>query len=274
VAAAEREIWTFKADVEARDLKRAAYRLAQSDNTDDLRALYAGLQSDARLMILDEQQDYLNLQATQLRVAGVFRHLMRNPSPLGHQLLVALTREATFNDTDARRELLIKALAVVRPSPPEAVQYWSRHAEPGGIFVHFVVEALCRNGSPPAVQLLGSILSSPDHPENHKSYWFRDAVLRHRNEATIVEMCARLLGSPLSSELKVVMVMALIDHDPDEWYAPDHFPVPPPRAEAGELTRQWLLRLLQQARATLECTEKDELLIDAVIEELSGGQTS
>lgn len=270
----DNDIWLNSPDSSQRELKSAAYRLAQSTEEDSLRALYAGLQREDRLGKLDPQEDYLDYPATQLRLAGIFRHLMQNQSPASDQLLVALTREATFRDVDARREILVKALAVVRPAPPEAIQYWQAHAAPGSIFLHFVIEALCRNGSPPAIQLLETIFTSGDYSEQMKVLWMRDPVLRHRNDESLLTMCGRLLVSPLSPDLKVVMVMALIDHDPEVWYPPDHLPKPPPRSQASDTAKQALLSILKQAGQMREMTVDQKLLIDAVAEEIGGIETA
>jgi hypothetical protein len=272
----DRNTWLVAADIPANDLKRAAYRLSQSSDVEDLRSLFSGLQSEARLLLLDEEDDYRDFEAKQLRLAGIFRHLMQNKAPAGHQLLVALTREPAFREVDARRELLIKSLAVVRPAPPEAVQYWQTHALPGSIFVHFVVEALCRNGSKPATTLLATILQADDYPEQFKLYWLRDAVLRHRNGESLLEMCGGLLNSRMAPGLKVAMVMALIDHDEEAWYPPDHLPKPPPRREASDVAKAHLERILLQARDTLDLSEDEKVVVGVVLTDIgeSGNRAS
>ena len=251
-------------------LAKAGNTLAQSDDVNDHRTLYTGLGSTAVLSRLDSDEDYVKYGAAQLRVAGVLKRLMMNPSPHATTQLVATTRLETFRDSLAREELLVRGLAMVRPPPADALEYWRTHAQPYSILVHITVDALCTNGTQPAIVLLEATLLNPDIDVNYKILWFRDPMLRHRNDVPLLQLCLRLLRSSLSRELKLALVEALTDHQPDTWYPPDHLPMPPPRAEALPLARQTLREILQTAKQELTPNTGQLTVIDRTLAEIDG----
>ncbi len=241
-------------------LIKQAVALARSTNPADQSQLLTAMNSEEFLTALDSREDYLRYQAKQLRFARIFKVLLVNDSLPARQTLVALTQAPTFQDADKREEMLVKALAVVRPAPSVAVQYWKAHSTPDSIHLHFTVDALCNNGSEPAINLLEQILTDPDHDFDFKILWMRDSILKHRNDLPLLQACYRLLTTGLPADLKPYLVEALFDHD-RAWYASCSPPFPPPRALASKEARQVLRQIGEFALEQVDLTAEQSAAV-------------
>jgi hypothetical protein len=245
-------------------LIKQAVALARSTNPADQAQLLAALNSEEFLTTLDSREDYVRYRAKQLRFARIFKVLLVNDAPPARQTLVALTQAATFQNSDKREEMLVKALAVVRPAPSEAIQYWKARSTPDSIYIHFTVDALCNNGSEPAIRLLEQILIDPDQDFDFKILWMRDSILKHRNDLPLLQGCYRLLTTGLPADLKPYLVEALFDYD-RAWYASCSPPFPPNRALATKEARQELRRIGEFALAQVDLTAEQSAAVKRIL---------
>jgi hypothetical protein len=255
---------------DARAALKQAVQWAQSKNPNEQAALLNQLQAAEFLNQIDAPQDYLRYAPRQLRLGNIFQKLMNNDSPAARQTLTALTQAPTFKDSDAREELLVRALAVVRPSPPEAIKYWDDRSTPDSIQNHFVMNAICQNGSEPALQLLEKKMLDVNQDPDFQYLWMRDPILRHRNDLPLLRACHRLLQSALAPELKGALVEALCAYRRDEWYRSCAPPVPPARAAASTEALEELRGICEYAKANLTLQPLEIVAVDTTLVELEG----
>ncbi len=179
---------------------------------------------------------------------------MDNPKPaLSHPILVALTTRNDFVAIEPRQELLIRALVAVRPSPPPAIKFWDLHSQPDATWRHVVMDALCDNGSEPAVDLFEKKLIGKAYEEEERIAWMRDPLLRHRNDVPLLKVCKRMITASLEPPLKPFLVESLFDYRPDEWYV-DCTPPRPPELLAA--TREAKTLVLEIATFILDANNK------------------
>jgi hypothetical protein len=240
---------------------------ARSADPAEQQQLVKALNSTATLDQVDAKQERMRLPAAKLRLSGVFQALMENPSAPAKQTLVALTQATSFKDCPACEELLIKALATVRPPSPEVIRYWDVHSTPDAIHTYFVIDALCQNGSAAAIALLEKKLLDPQHDHDMKVTWLRTSVLRHRYDVPLLQAAWRMLSATLPKSLRATLVEALFDYR-REWFPPDANASAPPDAATASPAA---IKLLQQigkfalARVTLTKTQKSavtKLVVD------------
>ena len=255
---------------DARAALKQAVRWAQSQNPSEQSSLLSQLQSQEFLTQIDAPQDYQRLAPRQLRLGNIFQKLMKNDAPAARQTLVALTQAPTFKDSDAREELLVRALAVVRPAPPEAIKYWDERCNVDAIHSHFVINSICQNGSEPALQLLERKMLDVDIEPDFHLLWMRDPILRHRNDLPLLRACHRLLQSALAPEMKGALVEALCAYRRDEWYRSCAPPVPPARAAASTEALEELRRICEYAKGNLTLQPLEIVAVDTTMVELEG----
>lgn len=255
---------------DARTALKQAVQWAQSQNAAEQSALLSQLQSPDFLHQIDSPQDYIRYAPPQLRLGNIIKKLMGNDAPAARQTLVALTQATTFKNSDAREELLVRALAVVRPSPSEAIHYWDEHSTPDAIHSHFVIDAICENGSEPALQLLEKKMLDVNQDPDFQYLWMRDPILRHRNDLPLLRTCYRLLQSSLAPELKGALVESLCAYRRDEWYRSCAPPVAPPRAAALTEALEEMRRICEYAKGNLSLNPLEIVAVDTTLQELKG----
>ncbi len=162
-----------------------------------------------------------------------------------------MTKKPEFTSLEPRQELLIRALAVVRPATSQAIIFWDQHSQPEAAYRHVTIEALADNGSELALELLEKKLGDPQHEEEEVVAWMRDPILRHRNDVAMLRVCERMLIKTLPPERRPKLVEALCDYRPDEWYLSCNPPVPPSRIEATEEARVILRRICVFAKENI-----------------------
>lgn len=200
---------------------------ARSTGPAEQQKLVQALSSLETLDKVDARQERTRQRADQLHLFGIFQALQENQSAPAKQTLVALTQAASFKDCTACEELLIKALATVRPATAEVIRYWDVHSTPDSIYTHFVVEALCQNGSAVAIALLEKKLIDPQQDQDMKVVWLRTSVSRHRYDVPLLQGALRMLTTTLPKNLRGTLVEALFDYR-REWFPQDANSHPPP----------------------------------------------
>jgi hypothetical protein len=249
-------------------LEDRATTLAASSDAAELAELREKLGSKAFLDALDDPPSLLGPPEF-LLLAGVMEELAQNDAiRLTHPLLVSLCDDPVFPAATARADLLIVALACVRPAPPAAIAFWDRHCQPLDGFANLTARALVANHSAPAMALFEQKLRDAGHAESTRASWVRRNVVPHRDEPEVLACCERLLGGGLSPALELVLIDALFDYQPDAWYGPDGGPEPPDPLVSTEPARDTLLRIAEKALSRADLSPRLREVVDPTIEML------
>jgi hypothetical protein len=252
---------------ESEDLLSATLLLARSPQPADQQALLHQLTDSNFLERLDSMSDYIQQAAGSLRLSRVMAALATNTAAPAHQTLVSLTESVPFTCLEPRQELLVRALASVRPAPPEAVRFWDAQSQPDSINLHSTIAALCDNGSEPAIALLELKFADPNQEVSYKRAWLHDDVLRHRNDLILLRACNRMLRRGLPGELRPVLVESLCDYQAD-WYFSEPPPQPPPRDAATPDARAVLRRICDYALHDVTLTASQKAAVKRTLKEL------
>ncbi len=221
-------------------------KLAASTTPAEQKQLAAFLSAKDSLYQLDPREDHIKLPVHKLRLAQVYQAIKANTSAAMRETLLTLARSGQPQDCDACDTLLINALASVRPAPPEAIKFWEAHSTPDSIQLKFTIDALCENGSAPAVALLEKRLLDAQIEPEQKIAWMHDAILRHRHNASLLAGLDRILTTTLPKALRAPLVESLFDYRPNEWFRNDRNP---PAPDTQPLTPE-AKKLLQKIGAT------------------------
>lgn len=249
-----KEITNLENETDSKKLITTACEFAASDQPADQSTIARFLDSRGFLLRVNTEDEYFHLRPKSLRVAKVVKVLMDSPHPAAKRTLVGLTRAKEFQSFELLQDLLVRALAAVRPSPPDAISYWDTHSQPDACNLHLVIEAIFANGSDPALGLFERIIANPQQEIECKTIWFRDPMLRHRNDTPVLNSCERMVVKGLApEEVRPLIVEALCGYDRD-WYLGCKKPRPPLRALAPQESKQILMRICEFAdqKMTLE----------------------
>ena len=223
------------------ELLQQYLRLAASANPTDHKTLMEALSSQEFIFRLDPREDHRRKAVTTLRLARLYQAMMKNDAPAMRDTLITLARLNKPGACDACDQLLIHALTIVRPAPREVIQFWHLHSDPDSIQLGFVMDALCENGTAPAVTLLEKRLTDAKYPSEQKINWMRRALLQHRRGIALLTGVDRWLNTTLPKTLRPALVEAIFDYRPEEWYRERNPPTPdaqPMTAEAKTLLRK------------------------------------
>lgn len=250
------------------ELLKTALDYARSPLQEDQDVLLRFLRTEGFLTRLDSPQDYQQMEPRHLRLARIIKALMDNGSQAAQRTLLALTQSPTFTEDEGRVELLIEALVVIRPAPPEAIRFWDQYSQPDCPEVHMVMDALADNGSEPAISLFEKKMSTPGFEPEELVAWMRDPILRHRNDPLMLKACQRLLVGGLPEEIRTDLVEALYDYRPDHWYAADLKPQPPPRSSATKEARDLMRAICDYALEHVTLSPRQRAAVEAALKEL------
>ena len=221
-------------------------KLAASTTPPEQKQLLEFLSSKDSLYQLDPREDHIRMPVLKLRLAQVYQAIKANNSAAMRDTLTTLARSGKPENCDACDTLLINALAMVRPATPEVVKFWETHSSPDSIQLKFTIDALCENGSAPAVALLEKRLLNAQIEPEQKIAWMHEAILQHRRNASLLAGLDRILTTTLPKALRPPLVESLFDYRPNEWFRNDRNP---PAPDTQPLTPE-AKRLLQKIGAT------------------------
>jgi hypothetical protein len=251
---------TVQQSTDPKALVHAAQVLASSDDSADHQALGAALLDADFLSRLDDDAAY-DGPINRLRVARVLRTLAKHLDADRSAILVQLTSDPVFLQQDLRIDLLIKACAALRPSPPEVVSFWDAHCLPDDGFSNLTIAAAVANGSQPALDLFVAKLLDPAHDETDKLEWLRQDVLPHRQDLGVVRAGREALARGLSPPLDLALVQVFFDYNPEEWYRPATLREAPDRTELTRVVVDELLGLAAQAQGQVVLDNRTALVI-------------
>jgi hypothetical protein len=247
----------LRSSTDGRELKKAAIAVAAGESPEEHRLLLRKLSSGEFLGFLDPPEHYDGTW-TDLRLGRVVDTLAENRCPSTDEVLVGLIGAADFQTHVLRMQILLRALAVVRPSPPQAIAYWDRLGDPQSPIVGDVIEALCINQSPPALDLLERKFADPAQDRDARILWMREFILVRRNDEPLLSCCERMMTKSLPVDLRPELVDVLFDYKPDKWFMPEAPPKPPSRELASENALEILRRIGEYAlqNVTLEVSQR------------------
>lgn len=256
----------LQASVDPSELQSAAIEAADGlDEAGHLALRSALLSSDFRDRL--DAPETLIAPSHYLRIGKVLFALAGNlTAPAAHQTLAALTLDAEFIRNRSRVELLIRALTWVRPSPPEAIDFWDRYCQSLDGYCHGTTRALIENGSAPAISLFEKKMRDPAIEDADKFYWLRTRVVGHRNDLLLLACCDRLLREGLSEALRPVLVETLFDYQPNKWYGVEPQAVPPPRSTLLPEGRELLERIGEYALNHVALNEDQRKAVETTLE--------
>ena len=263
---ADRDRDVLRESVDGREIKKSAVALAAGPSPEDHRLLLRYLSSVEFLGRLDPPEHY-DAGFRDLRLGRVLETLADNRCPSADEVLLGLIGSADFQGDVFRKQLLLRALAAVRPSPPPAVAYWDRLSGPDSAITWDVIEALVENQSDPALELLERKFADPSHDRDNRILWMREFLLVRRNDLPLLLSCERMMTSSLPEEMKSELVDVLFDYKPDEWFMPEAPPVPPPRERISEEAGEVLRRIGEYALQNLTLAVSQRRAIWKVVKE-------
>jgi hypothetical protein len=252
---------------DGRELKNAAISLAAGSSPEDHRLLLRYLSAADFLGRLDSPESYTRTYRD-LRLGRVVQTLAENRCSSADEVLLGLIESADYQAHVLRMQLLLRALAAVRPSPPSAVAYWDRLSDPQSPIAGDVIEALVENQSEPALDLLERKFSDPAQDRENRILWMREFLLVRRNDEPLLSCCERMVTKSLPADLRPPLVEALFDYRPEAWFRVDDPPKPPPRAKASRGARKVLERIGRFALKNLKLTKAQERAVRNALAEI------
>ncbi len=250
-----------------RQLHGVAMACATSSRSEDVRFLATLLASPEFFTRLDSPEDYAG-NYHGLRLTRVISTLANNPAPHAQEALLGLMGAEAFQGSALRMQALVRALAAIRPSPPEAIEYWNKLSGPDSPIAFDIVGALCANQSEPALALLDRKFSDARFDDHAKIAWMRQLILLHRNDAPLLEKCEDMVTRTLSDNLRPHLIEALFDYRPDDWYRGDSPPSPPPRDAADKAAQDILRRIGEYALKTVPLSDRQKQAVRRGLAEL------
>lgn len=250
-----------------RELSAYARLLARSEQPADHDELRKWLEAKEFLARLDEPERYQGAPG-KLRLSEVLRELSANRTPSAEAVLVALSRSPGFLAEPLRIDLLIRACVPLRPSAPDVVRFWDKHWMPDDGYGHLTALAVCDNCSAPALALLEQRMADGNHADDDKRVWMVTGIMMHRNDPAMLESCERLLQGGMPERLRPLLVEALFDYRPTEWFRPATVLVPPERRLASDAARERLRRIGTFALQAVSLSEAQTAVVKGVLKEI------
>ncbi len=199
-------------------------------------------------------------------LTAVFRALAEHPTEATGRLCESLYAEPELVAVPARINLLLGALAAVRPVTPAAVEIFRATSAAG--FAEVNAPLLLENESVPALQVFGEIVAGDWVEPYVKVDLVHRAVLPRRTKLPVVQICARLLQFELPPEVRAAIIETLYDYQSRPWFGPAmHPPKPPPWNTASSEALNLLIALAERVLSAAP-EERLRAPVQSTLEEL------
>jgi hypothetical protein len=220
--------------------------LAESGAAQDRARLGSMLLDEAWLDQLDPPQVAMGLDPGALQLTRV----LRSVADKAPELLEPIARSTLYRGSGYRLAALIEASSAAANPGPGLVGLWRDQIDPESDELDTTIRTLTSNGSPAAVSLLEGAFASEAFDTGLVISWFRDPVLRHRQDVALLDAVERLLrGRHLDAQRSFSLVEALFEYRPADWYVPTAAPPQPPaRADLTEGARSRLRSIADLAQ--------------------------
>jgi len=151
--------------------------------------------------------------------------------------------------SDYRLASLIEASAAAVKPGPRLIKLWRSQLKPTADELESTIHALVSSKSQAALRLLASAFAAKTFDTERVISWFRDPVLRNRQDARLLASLERLLaGKRLDAKRRFALIEALFEYRPTDWYIdPGPPPVPPQRADLTDASRARLRSIADRA---------------------------
>lgn len=187
------------------------------------------------------------LPASHLQLTHVLRALARS-APAAFS---GLASNPAYLQNEARRAALLTASGSCREPGEALVALWRAQVDPEGEDLETAVAAMFQSASAAAHTVLESTFANEAFDPELVASWFRGPLLALRQDQTTLAWIEKLLArAEMREELPSLLVDALFEYRPRDWYPHGQpAPVPPPRAKLTDASRTLLLRITDHARA-------------------------
>jgi hypothetical protein len=226
-------------------LAAGAIALARSKAEADHAQLAQMLLDKAWLDRLDPPETAVGIDPRFLQLTRVLEAAARHAPGV----LEAPAGDALYLRSDYRRASLIAASAAATSPGPKLIELWRSQLDPEADELESTIEALVSSQSQAALRLLADAFTSDAFDTELVISWFRDPVLRHRQDAELLACLDRLLeGDRLDAKRRFTLVEALFEYRPTDWYIDTGPPpAPPARAALTEAARACLRSIADRA---------------------------
>ncbi|MBI2690109.1 MAG: hypothetical protein HYX27_27705 [Acidobacteria bacterium] len=256
------------ADLNQKDparLEAAAVAIAASGNGADIAELARRLADAAFLRRLDPEANDLT------RLTAVFQALTAHPSPATAALCLRVAQSKAFAAIPARWNLLLPALAAVRPMNAEAGQLFVKMGRAG--FLEVNIPLLAGNATTEALQGMESLLADETLRVEQRVSATHWGILPNRLKPGVVEACARVVGRlGVSPAVAMAIIETLFDNRPAEWFGKrSPYPTPPPWNQATAATRAAYRTLADTVRRRADVSARLRKVVDEAVLQLGKG---
>ena len=223
----------------------SAVALAASGDNTALLELAKRLGKADFLNRLDDTQD----PSTDItNLSGVFGALTSNPSAASARMCELVYPEPDFQEVPVRINLLLGALAAVKPLSPEGAEIF-RDASAQG-FAEVAGPLLINNESLPALRVFEEIIAGGWVESYVKVDILHRSVLPKRTDLPVLRSCERMLAAPPDDQVREGIVETLFDYRSREWFGPAlQPPAPPPWESASTEALRFLIELARKVES-------------------------
>lgn len=185
-------------------------------------------------------------------------HVLRVAAADAPGVVDRLTESQLYSGPGPLQIALISASAGVAAPDEVLVRFWRFQLDPEADELGSTIDALLANQSAVAIELLVQAFTDEGFDNEIVFWWFRGPLLERRQDPPLLAMAENLVAGAgdarLSDERRFVLVEALFDYRPSDWYvATEAPPTPPDRAALTEQARRRLL-------AIADIAERDGLI--------------
>lgn len=226
-------------------LAAAASALAESEDPQGVLALADFL---GRAEFLNRLDDTANNASYMRNLTVVFRALAEHPTETTARLCELVYAEDAFREKPGRLNLLLAALAAVRPVTANAADIFRTTSQQD--FAEVNGPLLLQNGSQMALRVFEEIITFDWVEAYVKVDILHRAVLPMRTRLPVIEMCERILLEELDGEVRTGVLETLFDERSRLWFGPAiGAPMAPVWESAGTEALEYLLKIAERALA-------------------------
>jgi len=204
-------------------LAASAVALAASEDPAALLALARELRRAEFLNRLDDTSDP---ESDISNLRDVFGALAEHAVPASARLCELIYPQPDFRTIPARINLLLQALAAVRPTSAEGADVFRASSAEG--FAEVNGPLLIENESPRALQVFEELIAGGWVESYIKVDILHRSVLPKRTSLPVLMACARLYERGLPGEVRDGLIETLFDHQSRRWFGPERRPPIPP----------------------------------------------
>jgi hypothetical protein len=241
----ERHIAILNESPDSDRIAASAIALAGSEDRGAILALARALRQGDFLARLDDTSDP---SSDTRNLTLVFRTLAEHPTEFTGRLCELLYAEPEFGALDARINLLLSALAAVRPTSVRGADVFRASSQEGYAEVNGPL--LIKNESPLALQVFEELIAGEWVEDYVKVDILHRAILPRRTSLPVLATCARLLERDMPPEVREGLIETLFDYQSRRWFGPARTPPkPPPWASASTEALQFLIALAARVQS-------------------------